>query len=359
VSFITDHELINLCSLYTFLSISALLAFRDFLALHSVPLGSLADSSMWNIEVQGKTAVCVALENEILGILGIADVPKPEAYLAVTALRSAGVDVWMVTGDNKTTAEAIADEFGIPKDRVVSGAMPQDKVAKVRELQRAGRSVAMVGDGVNDSPALASANLGIAIGAGTHVAIEAADMVLVRSNLLDVVVALDLAKVVFRRIRINFMFALVYNILAIPFAAGVWFPYTHMQVPPQYAGLSMAMSSISVVASSMAIRFYKKPQILSSGVTGSGSGSGPGPGTGVSDRELREEVGVMGIAKNSGIFSHTKSRLDTLAETWLPVWKGALRSDRISYQALTTMDVCDSKEERHKSLRRDWALQHV
>lgn len=355
MSSVMDCNVINPYSSYTFLFTSALLAFRDFLALHSVPLDSLAESSMWNIEVQGKTAVCVALENEVLGILGIADIPKPEAYLAVTALRSAGVDVWMVTGDNKTTAEAIADEFGIPKDRVVSGAMPQDKVAKVRELQRAGRSVAMVGDGVNDSPALASANLGIAIGAGTHVAIEAADMVLVRSNLLDVVVALDLAKVVFRRIRINFMFALVYNILAIPFAAGVWFPYTHMQVPPQYAGLSMAMSSISVVASSMAIRFYKKPQILSSGVTGAGGGTG----TGVSDRELRDEVGVMGIAKNIGIFSHTKSRLDTLAETWLPIWKGAIRSDRISYQALTTMDVCDSKEERHKSLRRDWALQHV
>lgn len=328
-----------------------------------MPLGPQADSSMWDIEVQGKTAVCVAVDHEILGILGIADVPKPEAYLAVTTLRGAGIDVWMVTGDNKTTAEAIADEFGIPKNRVVSNAMPQDKVAKVRELQRAGRSVAMVGDGVNDSPALASANLGIAIGAGTHVAIEAADMVLVRSNLLDVVVALDLAKVVFRRIRINFMFALMYNILAIPFAAGVWFPYTHMQVPPQYAGLSMAMSSISVVASSMAIRFYKKPLILTGTGTGTGVGTGTGQGValGALERELREEVGVMGIAKDSGIFSNTKRRLDILAETWLPAWIIALdlRNSRVSYEALSTVDTCELKEERQKSLRRDWPLQQV
>lgn len=350
-----------------------MLACRDYLALHSVPLGPLADSSMWDIEVQGKTAVCVAVDHEILGILGIADVPKPEAYLAVTTLRSAGIDVWMVTGDNKTTAEAIADDFGIPKNRVVSNAMPQDKVAKVRELQRAGRSVAMVGDGVNDSPALASANLGIAIGAGTHVAIEAADMVLVRSNLLDVVVALDLAKVVFRRIRINFMFALMYNILAIPFAAGVWFPYTHMQVPPQYAGLSMAMSSISVVASSMAIRFYKKPLILTGTGTGVGMGTGPGMALGAiererergreRERELREEVGVMGIAKDSGIFTNTKRRLDILAETWLPAWIGALdlkgNSSRVSYQALSTVDTSELKDERQKSLSRDWALQQV
>ena len=344
-----------------------LLACRDYLALHSVPLGPLADSSMRDIEMQGKTAVCVAVDHEILGILGIADVPKPEAYLAVTTLRSAGIDVWMVTGDNKTTAEAIADDFGIPKDRVVSNAMPQDKVAKVRELQRAGRSVAMVGDGVNDSPALASANLGIAIGAGTHVAIEAADMVLVRSNLLDVVVALDLAKVVFRRIRINFMFALMYNILAIPFAAGVWFPYTHMQVPPQYAGLSMAMSSISVVASSMAIRFYKKPLILTGTGTGVGAGTGPGVALGAlereRERELRGEVGVMGIAKDSGIFTITKRRLDILTETWLPTWIGVLdlkgNRSRTSYQALSTIDTSELKEEKQKSFGRDWALQQV
>lgn len=173
---------------------------------------------MWDLEVQGKTAVCVALEATVLGVLGIADSVKSEAYTTIAALRSMGIDVWMVTGDNKTTAEAVADELDIPKDRVVSAAMPADKVAKVCELQGSGQAVAMVGDGINDSPALAQADLGIAVGAGTHVAVDAADMVLVRNNLHDVVVAMDLAIVVFARIKWNFMFAIIYNIVAIPFA---------------------------------------------------------------------------------------------------------------------------------------------
>lgn len=284
---------------------------------HSIPLGSIVDSSMWNIEVQGKTAVCVAFSGEVLGVLGVADVPKQEAFSAVTALRSIGLDVWMVTGDNKTTAEAIAEEFNIPKDRVVSGAMPQDKVKKVKELQSMGRAVAMVGDGVNDSPALASADLGIALGAGTHVAVEAADMVLVRSNLMDVAVALDLAKVVFRRIKLNFFFALMYNVLAIPFAAGVWFPYTHMQVPPQYAGLSMAMSSISVVASSMALRFYRRPSFLETSV-----GKNRGDGVGEGDRDGE---GVIGVARSSGTFNSTKRRLDVWGTAWFRVVFGGRR----------------------------------
>ena len=220
------------------------------------------DSLMWELEVQGKTALCVARNLQIVGVLGIADVVKPEARSAVQLLRQLGVDVWMVTGDNKTTAEAIADELEICKDRVIAGAMPGDKVLKVEELQKQGRHVAMVGDGVNDSPALARADLGIAIGAGTHVAIEAADMVLVRNNLHDVIVALDLAKVVFRRIKWNFMWAMVYNVLAIPIAAGALYPYTHASIKPQYAGLCMALSSISVVCSSLLLHYYKRPVLL-------------------------------------------------------------------------------------------------
>lgn len=235
---------------------------RQFMETHELAVTPTVDATMWDLEVQGKTAVCVALEGRILGILGIADVCKDEAFRTLIALRSMNLDVWMVTGDNRTTAEAIAEELDIPKDRVVAGVMPADKVSKVKSLQEMGRCVAMVGDGINDSPALACANLGIAVGAGTHVAVDAADMVLVRSNLADVVVALDLAKVVFHRIRCNFIWALMYNVVAIPFAAGVWFPWTQTLVPPQYAGLSMALSSVSVVLSSMSLRLYKRPKIL-------------------------------------------------------------------------------------------------
>jgi Cu+-exporting ATPase len=169
---------------------------RSMMESFSITLGSLVDSAMWDLEVQGKTAVCVAYNSVIVGILGIADVVKPEAMCTVSALKGMGVDVWMVTGDNKTTAEAIGDELGIGTNRIIAGALPGDKVKQVEALQVEGKFVAMIGDGINDSPALARADLGIAVGAGTHIAIDAADMVIVRNNLLDVIVALDLAKVI-------------------------------------------------------------------------------------------------------------------------------------------------------------------
>ena len=128
----------------------------------------------------------------------------------------------MVTGDNHTTAEAVAQQLGVPPERIVAGAKPKDKVEKIKSLQLDGWKVAMVGDGINDSPALAQADLGVAIGAGTQVAIEAADLVLVASDLHDLVVALDLAKVVFARIRLNFLWAIIYNVAAVPYAAGAW-----------------------------------------------------------------------------------------------------------------------------------------
>jgi P-type Cu+ transporter len=166
----------------------------------------------------------------------------------------------MLTGDNATTAEALANKVDIPQGHVMAGMLPRDKARKVQELQRQGHVVAMVGDGVNDSPALAQAHLGVAIGAGTQIAIEAASMVLIRSDLHDLVVAFDLAQVVFRRIKWNFMWAVVYNVISIPLAAGVWFPWTHMTLPPHYAGLAMALSSISVVISSSLLKFYKRPE---------------------------------------------------------------------------------------------------
>lgn len=242
---------------------------RQLLSELGISLPQIVDEAMWKIELHGKTAVCVVVDKTILGLLAISDTLKPEAFQTIHALRTLGVDVWMVTGDNQTTAEAIAEELDIPTDRVLAGVLPAEKASKIRELQNGGDGttsgpvrVAMVGDGINDSPALAQADLGIAIGVGTQVAVEAADMVLIRNNLTDVVVALDLAKLVFNRIRWNFLFSFIYNIVAIPFAAGVWYPWTHMLVSPQYAGLFMALSSISVVLSSLTLRLYKRPRVL-------------------------------------------------------------------------------------------------
>eukprot|EP01041_Mallomonas_annulata_P010544 gene10544-21984_t len=237
---------------------------RAYMLSNAVVVTAHADATMWDLEVQGKTAVGVALNGVMLGVLGVADTIKPEAEPTLAALRAMHIDVWIVTGDNRTTAEAVGDDLGVARDRIVAGAMPADKVAKVKALQAEGRVVAMVGDGINDSPALACADLGVAIGAGTQVAMEAADIVLVRNSLHDVVVVIDLAKHVFARIKWNIWWALVYNLIAVPVAAGAWFPWTHMLLPPQYAGLSMAMSSISVVLSSMSLRLYRQPTLISS-----------------------------------------------------------------------------------------------
>jgi len=232
---------------------------RQFMNAQNLVVNAAADSIMWNLEIQGKTAVIVALNNEIVGILGIADIPKPEADLAIKALKAMGMDVWMLTGDNPTTAESLANILEIPRDRVMASMLPQDKVAKVKELQLQGKIVGFIGDGINDSPALVQADIGVAIGCGTQIAIESASMVLIKNNLIDLVVGFDLAKVVFRRIQWNFLWALIYNVIAIPYAAGIWFPLTKTLLPPHYAGLAMALSSISVVISSMMLKWYTRP----------------------------------------------------------------------------------------------------
>lgn len=212
-------------------------------------------------EEKGQTVAVVhagvAQGGKPLGLVCVSDPVRPEASAAVAALTGRGVGTSLVSGDNWRVARAIAASVGIR--HVVAEALPAGKVDAVRDLQREGNKVAVVGDGINDAPAMAQSDLGIAVGAGTDVAMEAAGVVLVRSNLLDVVAALDISRVTFRRIRINLFFSLAYNCLGVPIAAGALYPVIHARLPPEVAALAMALSSVSVVMSSLSLRYYQPP----------------------------------------------------------------------------------------------------
>ncbi|VAH50611.1 unnamed protein product [Triticum turgidum subsp. durum] len=210
-------------------------------------------------EEKAHTGIIVAMDQEIVGIISVSDPIKPNAHEVISYLKSMKVECIMVTGDNWGTANAIGKEVGI--ENIIAEAKPEQKAEKVKELQLSGKTVAMVGDGINDSPALVAANVGMAIGAGTDVAIEAADIVLMKSNLEDVITAIDLSRKAFFRIRMNYVWALGYNIIGIPIAAGVLFPSTRFRLPPWVAGAAMAASSVSVVCWSLLLRYYKRPLI--------------------------------------------------------------------------------------------------
>lgn len=219
------------------------------------------ESVMQKLEAQGKTVMCIGVDGLLCGLIAARDTPREEAGEAVATLEDQGVRVWMLTGDNRRAASAMAELVGIHNSRVLSELLPHQKIQEVTRLQTQGACVCMVGDGVNDAPSLAQANLGVAIGAGTDVAIEAAEVVLCRSALTDVVSAIDLSRAVFRRIRLNFVWALGFNTLGIPIAAGLFFPILKVVLPPEVAGFAMALSSVSVVTSSLLLRCYKPPPL--------------------------------------------------------------------------------------------------
>lgn len=204
---------------------------------------------------QGKTPLIFADNSGVIGIIAVADVEKATSAEAISRFAAMGIDVVMLTGDNARTAEAIRKRLGIPK--VIAGVLPQDKERHIAELQAQERTVAMIGDGVNDAPALAKADVGIAIGAGTDVAIESADAVLMRSDLLDAVSAVRLSKAVIKNIKENLFWAFFYNVIAIPLAAGLFYPAYGLKLNPMIGAAAMSLSSVCVVLNALRLRFFK------------------------------------------------------------------------------------------------------
>jgi Cu2+-exporting ATPase len=223
----------------------------------SIDLGTLRTRQQ-HLAAGGKTAVLAAVDGRAVAVIGLADAARPTSAVAVAELRDLGVEVVMLTGDNAATAERIAAQLGVTT--VIAEVLPGDKAAKVKEIADAGHRVAMVGDGVNDAPALAQADLGIAIGAGTDVAVETADVVLMRSDPLDVAVALQIGRGTVRKMKQNLFWAVGYNTVALPIAAGVFEPAFGLVLRPEIAAITMAGSSFLVAVNALTLKRLQLPK---------------------------------------------------------------------------------------------------
>lgn len=231
-----------------------LLGNRKLMRERGVDFGSLM-SQAERLESEGKTVMFVAVSGQAAGLIAVADTLKEYSAEAIRRLHKLGIEVAMITGDNRRTAEAIARQVGI--DRVLAEVLPQDKAIEVEKLQALGKKVAMVGDGVNDAPALAQADVGMAIGSGTDVAKETGDVILIKDDIRDVVVALEVAKATMRKVKQNLFWAFVYNTLGIPLGAGLFYPFVSVIISPELAGLLMAISSVTVTLNTLLLKRFK------------------------------------------------------------------------------------------------------
>lgn len=229
---------------------------RKLIDEEGVSISEEINSKISNLAIQGKTPLIFARDKNIIGIVAVADVVKKTSGLAISKLKSMGIKVIMLTGDNKITAEGIGKPLKV--DDIIAEVLPQDKEAVISELKSAGRKVAMVGDGINDAPALVRADVGIAISDGTDVAIESADIILMRNDLTDVVTAIRLSKKVIRNVKQNLFWAFFYNVLGIPLAAGIWYNAFGIKLNPMFGAAAMSLSSVFVVTNALRLKFFEK-----------------------------------------------------------------------------------------------------
>lgn len=304
-----------------------------YLAQNGVSLAAM-EADAHRLAEDGKTPLFFAESGRLLGCVAVADVVKPDSAKAIAALRRMGRRVVLLTGDNQRTANAIARQIGV--DQVIAQVLPQDKAKCVAQLQQQGQRVAMVGDGVNDAPALAQADVGLAIGAGTDIAIESADVVLMKSSLLDIPAAMDLSRAVLRNIKQNLFWAFFYNSIGIPVAAGVLYPALHLTLNPMLAAAAMSLSSVCVVSNALRLRGWKPPVFSDHPVP-----TAPLPESAVFQSQGKEENTVNKTIHIDGMMcAHCTGRVEKALND-LPGVEATVDMDSKSAAVTCTPDVSD------------------